>query len=153
MQTKGLTVGDIKAWATADLNERLESVINAKSSMREPYWLLILFGDGYHGPLAQGNNNYLLHGGAKQKSGTKTVDMSKMRTMHQTIMILPKHKVPPVPLVGTALVYVNNKTGQVKFVYILPPDKPMIGGFDVELDSETVQKCGKGMPIVYGAEG
>ena len=146
MDIKNQTVGDVKLWATKVLHDGLEAVINAKSNYSLPYYILVIMKSGYQGPPAIGNNNELLRGGKKSK-GTKTIDMSKKRVMtHRFILI---SEPPKIPLIGSALVYVNNKTGQVRFMYILPPDKPMIGGFDVELESETVVKSGAGMPIMY----
>jgi hypothetical protein len=154
LDIKGLTVGDIKAWATSELHRGLEAVVNAKQDYREPYYIIIIMKEGYQGPPAYGNNNELLHGKdtrQKRRNGpTKSMDLSNKRVMTHRF-ILSKEK-PLVPLLGSAVVYVNNKTGEVKFEYILPPDKPMIGGFDVELESETIQKCEQGMPVVYGAK-
>lgn len=139
MNIKGQTVGDIKIWATKVLHDDLERIINAKSSFSLPYYILIIMKEGYQGP-------------PTKSKGTKTVDMSGKRVMTHRFILLNENRVPAVPLIGSALVYVNNKTGQVKFMYILPPDKPMIGGFDVELESETVLKCGQNMPYIYGTE-
>jgi len=156
MDIKGMTVGDVKEWATKILHDHLERIINSKSGYSQPYYILIFMKDGYTGVPAYGNNNELLHGedsGVRpHKNKTKTVDLSKKRVMSHRFILLNKNKVPPVPLVGTSLVYVNNKTGQVRFIYILPPDKPMIQGFDVELESKTVAQCGVNMPIVYGRD-
>ena len=154
MKVDNLTVGDIKQWATKILHDELESIINAKSGYSLPYYILIIMKEGYQGPAAYGNNNELLHGDDKglkpHTSQTKEVDLSKKRVMTHRFILLNENKVPKIPMIGSALVYVNNKTGQVRFLYILPPDKPMIPGFDVELESETVLKCEKHVPVVYG---
>ena len=154
MNIKGQTVGDVKAWCTKVLHDDLERIINAKSGYSLPYYILIIMKEGYDGPAAFGNSNELLHGedkGLKPHTGeTKDVDLSKKRVMTHRFIILNENKVPKIPMLGSSLVYVNNKTGQIRFMYILPPDKPMIPGFDVELESETVKKCEKYMPIVYG---
>lgn len=156
MRIKGLTVGDIKQWATKVLHDELESIINAKSHYSLPYYILIIMKEGYQGPAAYGNNNELLHGDDKgltpHTGQTKSVDLSNQRVMSHRFILLNENKVPKIPLIGSALVYVNNKTGQVRFMYILPPDKPMIGGFDVELESQTVAEDAKYSPIVYGKE-
>ncbi len=148
------TVGEIKEWATHVLHGELESVINAKANHKQPYYILLIIKDGYDGPAAYGNNNELLHGRDKhvkpRRRKTKELDLSKKRVVTHRIILM--NKPPPLPMIGSSLWYINNKTGQVKCVYILPPDKPMIAGFDVELDSETVGKCGVNMPIFYGRE-
>ena len=152
MKIKGLNVGDIKGWATKVLHDELETIVNSKSSYSLPYYIVITMKEGYDGPAAYGNNNELLHGDDKKtkprRGKTKTVNMEGQRVMTQRFILV--NKPPLIPLVGSAVVYVNNKTGEVKFLYILPPDKPMIGGFDVELESEAVLRAEKGMPIVYG---
>ena len=150
MDIKGQTVGDIKAWATKVLHDELEAVINAKSRYSLPYYILVIIKDGYTGPPAFGNTDELLHGedrGVKpHEAKTKTVDLSKKRVVSHRFILLSKP--PLVPLIGSSLWYINNKTGQVRCEYILPPDRPMIGGFDVELDSETATKFGKNMPYI-----
>ncbi len=152
MRTKGMTVGDVKQWATKVLHDDLEAIINAKSSYSLPYYILITMKPGYDGPAAFGNSNELLHGEdtrrRPERKATKTVDMSKQRVMTHRMILM--NTPPAVPLVGSSLVYINNKTGQVRFMYILPPDMPMIAGFDVELESETVAQDSIGMPIVFG---
>lgn len=153
MDIKGLNVGDIRQWATQDLADRLTAILNAKSNRRKPYWILITFDSQYKGPLAFGNNNYLLHGIDKKEKRSlgeiKEVDMSEKRTVHQKIEILERHHLPPVALIGTALFYVNNQSGLFEKVYILPPDIPGIE-LGNELESETVGKNSQGMPIIYG---
>ncbi len=152
METKGITVGDIKQWGTKVLHEELVHIINAKSNYSLPYYIIIIMKEGYIGPPAYGNNNELLHGvDTRQKAtqkDTKDVDLSNKRVMTHRFVLTNNR--PAVPLLGSALVYVNNKTGQVRFEYILPPDRPMVAGFDVELESETVAKDSIAMPIVYG---
>ena len=154
MNTKGLKVGDITAWATKVLDESLRAVINAKAHLRTPYYIMVIIKEGYDGPAAKGNSNELLHGidsrQAPRQGATKTVDMSKLKVVTNRLIIM--HQPPPVPMIGSSLWRINNKTGEVRCCYILPPDKPMIAGFTVEEESVTVAKCAVGMPIVYGGE-
>jgi hypothetical protein len=154
MDLKGMTVGDIKTWATGVLHKELESVINAKAGMREPYYIFAVIKEGYDGPAAFGNNNELLHGEdtrrAKHYNDTRTVDLSKKRVVTHRFILM--RQPPPIPLLNSSLWRVNNKTGEVKCCWILPPDKPMIAGFDVELESQLVTQCGSNMPYVYGKE-
>ena len=156
MQTNGITMGEIKAFATKDLQENLEAIVNAKSHRREPYYMLVIFGEGYHGPAAKGTNNYLLHGEDKKQApmtgATKDIDLSGLKVMKQTIQVLEPCMVPNIPLIGTTLIKVDNKRGSVDFVYILPPDKPIVSGFEVEGHSETAEKCGANMPYIYGGD-
>lgn len=150
MDNKGLQYGDITTWAQKVLHDGLESIINSKSARRTPYFVMVIVKEGYDGPAAKGNDNHLLHGTQERSRGTKTVDLSKKRVVTNRFLILDR--APQVPMIGSSLWRIDNKTGEVRCVYILPPDKPMVGGFTVGLDSKTVQKCQKGMPIIYGVE-
>ncbi len=148
MKPKGLKYGDITTWAQKVLHDGLEAVINSKSARREPYYIMVIVKDGYDGPAAKGNDNHLLHGTTERSKGTKTVDLSKKRVVTNRFLIMDH--APRVPMIGSSLWRIDNKTGEVRCEYILPPDKPMVGGFTVGLDSQTVQKCAKGMPIIWG---
>lgn len=149
MTVRGLKYGDITTWAQKVLHDGLEAIINSKAARRKPYYVMVIVKEGYDGP-AVSNANHLLHGKAPQPIVTKTVDMSMKRVVTNRFMVMEPEHVPNIPLIGTSLWRIDNKTGQVRCEYILPPDKPMIGGFSVGLDSQTVQKCAKGMPIVWG---
>ena len=152
MNTKGIKTGDVKAWALDVLNKGLVSVINAKQNLRRPYYIVIIMKEGYMGPPAMGNNNELLHGEDRRVTPhdgpEKTVDFSGKKIMHHRFILTLRK--PPMPQIGSSLLYVNNVTGQVKFEYILPPDMPAIPGFDVEMTSEFAANCGMSMPYVYG---
>lgn len=146
-----MQVGEVKEYFTQELHRSLEKVINAKSDRRDPYYILITFGEGYDGKPAGKTSNHLLKGEKKATvEGEKTLDLSDKKVMKQTIILMePERAARLIPLVNTSLWYVDNKIGHVSCVYILPPDKPMIGGFDVGEESELVHNCGKNMPIVY----
>ena len=151
LETKGLKHGDITEWATKVLHDGLEAVINSKASRRTPYFILVIIKNGYDGPATK-SDNYLLHGKDQRQTDTETVDMSKKRVVTNRFVILDK--APLIPMIGSSLWRIDNKTGEVRCVYILPPDKPMVPGFEVggkAVESETVAKCSKGMPIIYGA--
>jgi len=132
--------GDVMTWATEDLNKRLIDVVNSKSSRREPYFILIITKDGYMGQSS---------GNSRKKIPTKTVDMSKSKVVSNRIMILEPNQLPKVPMLGTSLFRVDNRTGEVKCVYVLPLDKPQFGNFEITGESELVAKSAQGMPIVY----
>jgi hypothetical protein len=153
MNTKGLKYGDIASTFSRDLQMRIESIINAKSKRRRPYYLLIMVKEGYGGPLALGNNNELLHGrDSKRKRSrgpTKTCDFSGLKVAHCVIQVLEPWQVPNVPLISNILMKVDNMTGLVERLYALPPDRPVVDR-GPSVDSETVARDAKGMPIVYG---
>ena len=131
---------------------RIESIINAKSKRCRPYYLLIQVKEGYGGPLAMGNSNELLHGedskGKRSRGETKICDFSGLRVAHCIIQVLEPWQVPSVPLLANILMKVDNMKGMVERIYALPPDIPIVGD---GLESETVARCAKGMPIAYGA--
>ena len=130
-------VGDVTEWATKELHDALQRTIVAKADMREPYFILVYFNNHYSGPPNK-----------RMSEQTKTMDLSKKRVLNVRLILLKA--APPVRMLNTALWRVDNRTGDVRCIYILPPDKPMVGGFDVEEESETVTKSAKGMPIYYG---
>lgn len=138
MNNKGLKHGDITTWAQKVMHDGLESIINMKSARRTPYYVMVIVKDGYDGPAVANRDNE-----------TKTVDMSAKKVVTNRFVIMDKP--PMVPMIGSSLWRIDNKTGEVRCCYILPPDKPIVGGFDIGLDSNTVAKSSKGMPIVYGA--
>lgn len=137
---KGMKHGDVTAWATKVLHDSLEAVINSKASRREPYFILVIIKDGYFGPAVSNSGHDM-----------KTVDMSHQKVVTNRLVIMDR--APLVPMIGTSLWRIDNKTGEVRCIYILPPDRPMVEGFTVGEDSASVAKCAKGMPIIYGAEG
>ena len=153
MNIKGLKYGDITQAFTADLYDKIERVINAKSKRRDPYYLLIQMKQGYGGPLAMGNNNELLHGKdthqKRRRGPTKTLDMSEQKVGSQVILVLEPWQVPNIPLISCMLLKIDNRTGQIERLYALPPDLPCMSEGGIE--SEVVAKSAQGMPIVYGA--
>ena len=146
--------GDITNAFMADLNIRIESIINAKSRRRKPYYLLITIKKGYNGPLALGNNNALLHGidnnEVRARGETRDMDLSGLTVGHVTIQVLEPYQVPNVPLISNILMKVDNKTGIIERLYTLPPDIPIVDDGN-SVESESVAKSAVGMPIVYGA--
>lgn len=149
MNIKGLKHGDITTWAQQVLRDGLESIINAKAARRTPYFIMVIIKEGYDGPPPKKDDNHLLHGSKTRSTGRKTIDLSGKRVVTNRFLVLDE--APLVRMIGSSLWRIDNKTGEVRCLYILPPDKPMIGGFSVGVDSEMVAKSAKGMPIVYGA--
>jgi hypothetical protein len=138
------TTGEIRAWATEELHKALTKVIYAKQSRRRPYYIMVIIKNGYDGPPAYGNNNELLHSGEK---GETTIDLSGKRVVTQRLILLEQP--PKVPMVNSSLWRVDNVKGEVYCVYILPPDRPMIQGFELKEESRIAFECGSKMPIIY----
>lgn len=129
--------GDFQTWVTENLHRNLEKIINAKSDRRTPYYILVIFKKGYNGPSAK---------------AVQTEDRSfEGKTVIHTRMVITD-KPPIVQLIGSGLWMVNNLIGEVKCLYLLPPDKPVMGtSFEDEKAKESVlvAKSGMGMPLVY----
>lgn len=132
---------DLKSWATNELHQMLEKIINAKQHKRKPYFLIITMKQGYHGPPVR-NNNELLN----TQAGQQEIDLSGKRVMTQRILISDEQ--PKVPLIGSSCWRIDNKIGEAKCLYILPPDRPIIWGNDkIKFVFESKQKTKS--PYVY----
>jgi len=156
METKGITHGDISTAFKDDLNINIEKIVNAKAGRKRPYYILIHIKGSYDGPLAMGSNNELLHGEDKKqersRGETKEMDLSEMKVGHTVIQVLEPWQVPNVPLISNILMKVDNKTGSIERMYALPPDIPTEDDGN-SIESESVIRDSKGMPIVYGETG
>ena len=134
-----LTHGDFQQWTTECLHRNLEKIINAKSGMKTPYFILVVFKKGYNGP-------------SHKVTRTETVNLEPKTVMHTRMIIT--NRPPLLRLIGTALWRIDNKIGEAKCIYILPPDKPVMGtSFEDEKAKESsfVEKSGKGMPLVFNS--
>ena len=148
---------DVLHWATAKLHEDLTNIIMNMQHHPRPYFMLIHVKDGYHGPPAGMTGrirNDLLNSKyeptAKEKiEGVRTVDQSKVKVSSNLIILMDNP--PSIPLISTSLLRVDNKQGRVNWVYILPPDKPILWGADMGEASEFVYKSAEAAnaPVVY----
>ena len=131
--------GELRAWSEESLRQCLTKVIEMKSKRRAPYYVLVHSKSGYRGVPAKN---------ADKK--TQTMDLSKKKVIHVTLTIMDVS--PIVPLIGTALFRIDNKTGEVRMIYILPQDKPMVPGFEVGKKvgtSERIHLSAQHAPIIY----
>ena len=137
---------DVTLWLTDELHKMLTKVILAKQNHPRIYWLQVQMSDKYLGPTAVRSNDLVNPG----KAGTKTIDLSGKVVTHTTIVIMESWQVPPVPMLSTSLWRINNKIGEAKCIYILPPDKPIILGTQMGESSKFIWKSAQGAPLVYG---
>jgi len=147
---------DVLHWATAGLHKNLTNIIMNLQHRREPYYMLIHVTDGYHGKpagLIGKIRNDLLNSNtvltpAEVLAGERTVDLSKKKVSGTRIMLMENP--PAIPLISSSLLRVDNVQGRVNWIYILPPDKPIIWGADMGEASEFVYKSAKAAnaPIV-----
>jgi hypothetical protein len=124
--------GDFQTWATEGLHNCLTKVINAMSWKQNPYYILAIFKKGYMGPPRESANELLNTGESK----IVDMDFEGKVVLHTRLTLCDQ--APPVPMIGTALWYVNNSIGEVKCIYVLPPDKPVAESDEAEEVSELV---------------
>lgn len=148
---------DVLHWATANLHENLTNIIMNLEDHPRPYFMLIHVSDGYHGVPAGMvgtvrndllNSKYIPN---KKEilQGERTVDLSKSKVSGTRIVLMDNP--PNQPLISSSLLRVDNKQGRVNWIYILPPDKPILYGVDMGEASEFVYKSAAKAkaPIVY----
>lgn len=127
---------DFGQWCSDILEREITKVINRNQYRERPYWVLVVSKSRYAGPKSS----------AKQ---TKDVIL-KGNVINTTLILIPdKSMLPPCRQLGTALLKVNNKTGQSKWVYVLPPDKPIMQPVEYDGESEFVGKSARGIPILH----
>lgn len=148
---------DVLHWATQNLHENLTNIIMNMQNHPRPYFMLIHVSDGYHGKPASliGTiRNDLLNSGyipdtKEIVQGERTVDLSKSKVSATRIVLMDN--APSVPMISSSLLRVDNKQSRVNWIYILPPDKPIVWGVDMGEASEFVYKSAAAAkaPIVY----
>jgi len=101
--------------------------------------------------LANGTNNeWIATEEQKNRVGgitTANIDLEGKTVMHVKMMII--NRPPTVPLIGTSLWKVDNLLSNVRCISILPPDKPVICGQELEEQSKLVFESGQKMPLYW----
>ena len=131
---------DVTLWMTDNLHKMLTNVIMAKENHPRIYYILVIMKDGYQGPALVRSDGGV--GGQE-----KTVDLSGKHVSHTRLVCV--NNPPPVPLIGTSLWRIDNKIGEAKCIYILPPDKPIMLGTEMGESSKFIWKSAKNAPLVY----
>ena len=137
---------DVTMWLTNELHKMLTKVIMAKENHPRIYFILVIMKDRYMGPTVT-RSNHLLKGLREQVYGEKVVDLSGKCVVHNRIVCM--NAPPPVPLIGTSLWRIDNRAGEARCVYILPPDKPIMLGEQMGEASKFIWKSAQGAPLVY----
>ena len=148
---------EVLHWATANLHENLTNIIMNMQNHPRPYFMLIHVTDGYHGKPA-GMVGMIRNDLLSSKyvpdvkevlQGERTLDLSKVKVSATRIILMDDP--PSIPLVSSSLLRVDNKQGRINWVYILPPDKPILWGADMGEASEFVyHSAAKAKaPIIY----
>ncbi len=125
---------DVTLWLTDELHKMLTKVIMAKENHPRIYYILVIMKDGYEGQSMVSENQ-------------KTVDLSGKHVIHNRLVLLDDP--PIVPMISSSLWRIDNKIGEAKCVYILPPDKPIMYGTEMGESSKFIWKSAQGAPLVY----
>ncbi len=133
---------DVTLWMTDELHKRLTEVIMAKENHPRVYWILVKMNDGYQAPAMVRSDGAL--GGR-----TKTVDLSGKHVNCNRLVCMEWYHLPPVPLINSSLWRIDNKIGEAKCIYILPPDRPIMMGTEMGESSRFIWKSAKRAPLVF----
>ena len=125
---------DVTLWMTDNLHKMLTKVILAKENHPRIYYILVIMKDGYEGQSMASENQ-------------KTVDLSGKHVIHNRLVLLDEP--PIVPMIGSSLWQIDNKIGEAKCIYILPPDKPIMLGTEMGESCKFIWKSAKNAPLVY----
>lgn len=134
---------DVTLWMTNELHKMLTKVIMAKENHPRIYYILVIMKDGYDGPTLVRNNDLINKG----EQGEQTIDLSGKHVVHNKLVLT--NQPPPVPLIGTSLWRINNRIGEARCEYILPPDRPIMMGTEMGESSKFIWKSAKGAPLVF----
>ena len=125
---------DVTLWMTNELHKMLTKVIMAKENHSRIYYILVIMKDGYEGQ-------------SIASEGQKTIDLSGKHVIHNRLVLL--NEPPIVPMISSSLWRINNKIGEARCMYILPPDKPIMYGTEMGEASKFIWKSAQGLPLVY----
>jgi len=125
---------DVTLWMTDELHKMLTKVIMAKESHPRIYYILVIMKDGYEGQ-------------SMVSESQKTVDLSGKHVVHNRLVLLDEP--PPVPMINSSLWRIDNKIGEARCMYILPPDKPIMLGTEMGESSKFIWKSAKGAPLIW----
>lgn len=134
---------DVTLWMTDELHKMLTKVIMAKENYPRIYYIMVIIKDGYEGPIPKRNNELLNVG----EQGEEAIDLSGKHVIHNRIVIIDSP--PVVPMIGSSLWRIDNKIGEARCVYILPPDKPIIYGAQMGEASKFIWKSAQNAPLIY----
>jgi len=131
-----MLLGDLGRWCSEVLDRELAKIIDRNQFRENPYWIMVVNKTHYAGPKA---------------SAVETKDvLLKNNIINTTLVIIPEETMLPYyRQLGTALLKVDNKKGQAKWIYILPPDIPIMQPVEFDGESEFVGRSARGIPIKY----
>jgi len=136
---------DVTLWLTDELHKVLTKVIMAKENHPRIYYILVIMNDRYLGPPSVRNNSLINKG----KQGICTIDLEGKFVIHNRLVLMDRP--PMVPMLSTSLWRINNRIGEARCEYILPPDKPIIYGTQMGEASKFIWKSSRGAPLVWSS--
>lgn len=125
---------DVTLWLTDELHKMLTKVIMAKESHPRIYYILVIMKDGYEGP-------------SFESAEQETIDLSGKHVVHNRLVLMDKP--PVVPMINSSLWRIDNKIGEARCMYILPPDKPIMLGTEMGESSKFIWKSARGAPLIW----
>ena len=128
-----MILGDFTEWCKTVVYRELDKIINRFQHIKMPYWILVMTKPHYAGPTSS----------AKQ---TKDVVLKGNVINTRFVVILNEWQLPAQRQLGTALLKINNQTGETDWVYILPRDMPFMQPVELDAESEFVGKSALGIP-------
>jgi hypothetical protein len=134
-----ITHGDYRLWTTNELHKSLDNVINTHQHLVNRYFILVTMKNGYSGMSAK-------------SEGVRPSRMVNTEGKHViSTRLVVMHNPPPMPLLNTALWRIDNRRGEAKCMYILPPDTPLITHDMMGEDATFVFKSAQATnaPLVY----
>jgi hypothetical protein len=148
-----ITYADFNAWMVDELHRNLMNIINAKQQLKKPYYVLAIIKKGYFGPPVRNNNEIIATSEQKREAEGRDriqdMDLEGKKVISTRFVVTNDR--PKIKMLGTACWQIDNRTGSVDMLWILPPDKPVTpeAEKDMDNDSELVHESGKGMPLGY----
>jgi len=131
-----MLLGDLGHWCGEVLDRELTKIIDRNQYRENPYWIMVVNKTRYAGPKS----------GVEQ---TKDVLLNG-NIINTTLVIIPDESMlPSHRQLGTALLKVDNKKGQAKWIYILPVDAPLMQPVEFDGESEFVGKSARGIPLKF----
>lgn len=125
---------DVTLWLTEELHKMLTKVIMAKEKHPRIYYILVIMKNGYEGQ-------------SMASESQRTVDLSGKHVVHNRLVLLDEP--PPVPMINSSLWRIDNKIGEARCMYILPPDKPIMLGTEMGESSKFIWKSARGAPLIW----
>jgi hypothetical protein len=139
--------GDFYEWVTNNLHTTLTKIINAKSQRQRPYYILVIVKKGYEGPMARNSNELITSEEIIKNVSERLIEHDFSGKIMFSTRIIILDNAPVVPMIGSSLWRIDNRIGEAKCLYILPPDKPVDSAVDMEETSEFIAKAK--MPLYW----